>query len=71
MQAKHTLDNLYASRSWRIAKPLRQLDHVLRKLGELPALWRDLWAQGEWGINGWNKLVANLKEHFKKKEGEG
>jgi hypothetical protein len=71
MQAKHTLDNLYASRSWRITKPLRQLDHVLRKLGELPALWRDFWAQGEWGINGWSKLVANLKEHFKKKEGEG
>ncbi|MHB8123081.1 MAG: class I SAM-dependent methyltransferase [Desulfuromonadaceae bacterium] len=71
VQANHTINNLHGSRSWRITRPLRQVDHVLRKFGELPALWRDFWVQGEWRINGWNKLIATLKEHFKNKDREG
>lgn len=69
-RVKHTLASLYASRSWQITRPLRQVDHVVRKIRELPGFWRDFRFQGEGGINKWAKLAAALKKHFLKRDRE-
>ena len=47
------LTELFASRSWKITRPLRILGDAIRNLRKLIA---------EWQINGWNGIILeNLK----------
>ncbi len=67
-ETQRTIASLYASRSWRVTRPLRLIDNGFRKLCTSPALFRDLFAWEKWRATGWPGLILRLKKLFENGE---
>ncbi len=59
---QRALASLYASRSWRVTRPLRLIDRCCRHLRKSPSLFRDLFAWKELRVTGWRGLILRLQK---------
>jgi ADP-heptose:LPS heptosyltransferase/GT2 family glycosyltransferase len=69
-ETQRSIASLYASHSWRVTWPLRQVDNFFRKLRKSPAVFRDLFAWRELRTTGWHGLILRLKKLIEKREDE-